>query len=95
MENLTHDVECVSDALSDMDEKVKSLLGLVDAASAQAESLTSGMHAMTRDECFDGVMNLWRTLTKIGSSAIWIDVHTRTARHHASYLLEEAMKEKA
>jgi hypothetical protein len=83
-----YDAEQLSDALSDMDEKLLKLRQLVEAASEKAEKLTCDMQAMTHKERFDAAMVLWNHLTKIGTAASWIDIHKGAARRHANYLLE-------
>jgi hypothetical protein len=95
MDNLHHDIECVSVAISDIQEKVLKLRGLVDASSADAERLTRDMDAMTHNERFNAVMGLWRNLTKIGTAAMWLDIHTGTARRHTNYLFDAVAKEDA
>ncbi|MFL6710839.1 MAG: hypothetical protein ACJ8HI_21770 [Massilia sp.] len=95
MENLSHDIECVSDAISDIQEKVLKLRVLVDASSADAERLVRDMQAMTHQERFEAVMELWRKLTKIGTAGMWLDIHTGTARRHTNYLLDATAKEDA
>lgn len=93
MENLTHDVECVSDALFDMEEKLKTLRQLVDASSAMAEKLTGDMQAMTHNQRFEAAMDIWRHLSKVGTAAMWLDIHTGTARRHTNYLLSSFAEE--
>jgi hypothetical protein len=38
---------------------------------------------------------LWRNLTKIGTAAMWLDIHTGTARRHTNYLFDAVAKEDA
>jgi hypothetical protein len=90
-----HDAEQLSDALSDIDEKLLKLRQLVEAASENVEKLTCDMQAMTHKERFDAAMGLWSHLTKIGTAASWIDIHKGAARRHANYLLEAFSEEDA
>jgi hypothetical protein len=95
MGNLSHDVGCVSDAISDAAEKLHTLRQLVDASSATAEKLCTDMQAMTSDERFNGVMEIWRNLSKIGTAATWIGIHHGTVIRHTNYLIDATAREEA
>jgi len=89
MDNLRYDAGQLSDALNDMEGKIKTLRELIDVANSRAENLTVDIFGMSRQERFDASMEIWRLLSRINSAATWIDVHKGAAQRYTNSILSE------